>query len=134
MAEEVLVKESITQDMISSGEALARHLNPSDLRINAMLWLYLAESNRWQFIVATPEVKEKGPRNVYQRIRKLVSEIPEGDPTIDFADIAVVDSSDPLILLLRGAINTGGDLSKIRFSRNVLDGVLIDDAFIYKLT
>jgi hypothetical protein len=133
MAEEVLVKESITNDMITGGERLARRLNDSQLQIDAMLWFYSPESNSWRFIIATPEVKEYGPRSVYQKIRRIISEIPQEDRTVEFDDIVVVDSHDPLIQLLRTAIRTGPDLSRIRFSRNVISGVLVDDAVIYKM-
>jgi hypothetical protein len=134
MAEEVLVKESISREMISAGKRLAYHLVNTDIPIDALLWLYVPESNAWRFIVASPEVKINGPKSVYQKIRSRMEEMPPSDgEEVAWDDMVVVDSNDPLIKLLRQAITTGQAISGIRFSRNVVNGVLIEDAYIYKL-
>ena len=134
MAEEVLVKESISREMISAGERLARYLINTDIPIDALLWLYVPESNAWRFIVASPEVKINGPKSVYQKIRSTIEQMPPSDEAgVAWDDIVVVDSNDPLIKLLRQAITTGQAISGIRFSRNVVSGVLIEDAYIYRL-
>jgi hypothetical protein len=134
MAEEVLVKESISREMISAGERLARYLVDTDIPIDALLWLYVPESNAWRFVVASPEVKTNGPKSVYQKIRSRIEQMPPSlEERVVWDDIVVVDSNDPLIRLLRQAISTGQAISGIRFSRNVVNGVLIEDAYIYRL-
>lgn len=134
MAEEVLVKESISREMISAGERLSRHLIDSGLTVDGLLWLYDPESNTWRFIVASPEVKSLGPKSVYQKLRPIVEELSQqSEEIVAWDDIFVVDSNDPLIQLLRQAITTGLAISGIRFSRNIVNGVLIDDAYIYRL-
>ena len=133
MAEEVLVKEAISSEMISAGAELADSLNKSQRPFDALLWLYLPEMNAWRFVVGSPEVKTSGPRGIYQAIRTVVTNIPGGKPIVPVDDIVVVDSNDRLISLLRRAIKTGQGLTGIRFTRNVINGVLIDDAYIYKL-
>ncbi len=134
MAQELLVKESISRDMISAGERLARHLSDSDIPIDALLWLYTPESNEWRFLVASPEVKTNGPKKVYEKVRSKLEQMPGTDGQgVAWSDIGVVDSTDPIISLLRRAVTTGQAISGIRFSRNVVNGVLIEDAYIYKL-
>lgn len=134
MAQELLVKESISRDMISAGERLARYLAESDIPIEALLWLYIPESNAWRFLIASPQVKTNGPKSVYQEIRSRIEQMPatEGE-AVAWDDIVVVDSNDPMIKLLRQATTTGETISGIRFSGNVVNGVLIEDAYIYKL-
>ncbi|MGH9928933.1 MAG: hypothetical protein ACREA9_06860 [Pyrinomonadaceae bacterium] len=134
MAEEVLVKESISREMISAGQRLSQHLIDSGLPVDGLLWLYDPESNTWRFVVASPEVKSSGPKSVYQRLRPIVEEISQrGEEIVAWDDIFVVDSNDSLIQLLRQAITTGQAISGIRFSRNIVNGVLIEDAYIYRL-
>lgn len=134
MAEEVLVKESISREMISAGDRLARHIVGSELPIDAVLWLYVPESNSWRFVVASPEVSASGPKSVYQRIRSIIEQIPQSDnQAVGWDDIFVVDSKDPLIQLLRQALHSSKEVSGLRMSRNVVNGVLIEDAYIYKL-
>lgn len=133
MAEEVLVKEGLSSEMISAGAEFARHLLNSQLITDGLLWLYSPENNAWSFVIASPEVRTRGPKKVYQDVRAVLSRIPKDEQRIPFDSIVVLDSNDPLILLLRTAITTGQGISGIRFSRNVINGVLIDDAYIYKL-
>ena|SRR2546425_2494335 len=134
MAQEVLVKESLSNEMISAGADWATYLNSSPLTVTALLWFYIPELNAWRFVVASPEVRTSGPKKVYQEIRSIMSKIPAGNQTVPLEEIVVVDSNDPLISLLRHAITTGPGIAGIRFSGNVINGVLIEDAYIYKLT
>ena len=134
MAEEILVKEALSTEMVSAGTKLANHLNRSHLVIDALLWLYVPELNLWRFVIASPEVRSKGPKKIYQQVRSIISKIPETQQSVPFSDIFVVDSKDPLIMLLRTIIETGQEISGLRFSKNVINGVLIEDSYIYKLT
>ena len=68
MAQEAMVTETLSQEMIDAGRELTRRLDHR-LRISAALWLYLAEPDRWRLIIASPNVKETGPRKVYQLIQ-----------------------------------------------------------------
>ena len=69
MAEEVLVKEQLTPDMIAAGHELTRRLRQDrDFGLICSLWLYSAESNRWKLTVATPVVDNSGPIHAYQLI------------------------------------------------------------------
>jgi hypothetical protein len=45
----------------------------------------------------------------------------------------MVSPKHPLLQLLKGAIQTGPGINGIRFSRNMINGTYIDDAFIYRL-
>jgi hypothetical protein len=48
--------------------------------------------------------------------------------------VSIAKKDDPLLKLLRIAIKTGPGISNIRFSRNTINGVIIEDAYIYRLT
>jgi hypothetical protein len=52
--------------------------------------------------------------------------------TLPLSSIGVLDANDDLVRLLKAAIRTGPGLSRIRFSRNVINGHFIDDALIYR--
>jgi len=60
--------------------------------------------------------------------------MPNAQARIPLKDIAVIDSNDPLIKLLRVAIKTGGGISGIRFTKNVINGTPIEDAYIYRIS
>lgn len=134
MATEVVVKESLSNEMISAGEELTRRLDQARLVVDASLWLYNAETNTWRFVISSPEVRVHGPKWVYKKIQSVVSQIQWEKSKIPLKDITVVDSQDPLISVLRLTVKTGDTVSGIRFTQNVIDGVFIEDAYIYRMT
>jgi hypothetical protein len=134
MVTEMVVKESLSSEMISAGAELTRRLDEARFIVSASLWLYMSDANTWRFIIASPEVRTQGLKKAYKQIQSVVSRIPKDQPKIELKDITLVDSKDPIISLLRVAIKTGDGISGIRFSQNMINGVLIEDAYIYCLT
>ncbi len=133
MVTEALVKESLSSEMISSGEALTRRLDEARFVVSASLWLYIPETNAWRLIIGTPEVRTLGPKKAYKQVQSVISRMPLDHARIPLKDITVIDSNDPLLSLLRLAIKTGDGISGIRFTRNVINGTPIEDAYIYRI-
>lgn len=133
MVKEMVVKESLSSEMISAGAELTRQLDAARLMIDASLWVYTTDSNVWRFIIASPEVRVHGPKWVYKKIQTIILRMPPEQPLIPLRDITVVDNQDPLIAMLRLGMKTGEVVSNIRFSQNVINGVLIEDAYIYRI-
>ena len=134
MGEEAMVKEMLTRQMIEAGTKLIHFLDRAHVVVTASLWLYKPESTIWRLIIASPEVEANGPKKVYQKIQTILSKMREKHPGVGLRDISVVESDDPIILLLRVAIKTGGGISGIRFSKNTINGHFIEDAYIYRMT
>lgn len=134
MVTEVVVKESLSSEMISAGAELARRLDDARFIVSAALWFYIPEAGAWRFIIGSPEVRTQGPKKAYKVIQSVISKMSDEQSIIPLKDVTVVDSNDSLISLLRGAIRTGDGISNIRFSHNVINGVLIEDAYIYRIT
>ena len=134
MAEEVVVREALTNEMIETGAELTRRLIAAQLSFNACLWLYLPESSKWRLMIGSPEVTRHGPRKVYRKVQSVLSEPPEDLPRISLMDISVVEDNDPLISLLRRVVKTGDSVSGIRFSQSAINGQFIEDSYIYRLT
>ncbi len=130
----MVVKESLSTEMISAGSELIRRLDEAGFDVSAAFWFYDQESNVWRFIIASPEVRAHGLKTTYKQVQSVVAAMPEQQPRIPLKDISVVDSNDALVSLMRVAIRTGDGISGIRFSRNIVNGVLIEDAYIYRLT
>lgn len=130
MAESALVKEHLTEQMISSGAELTAKLDAAGLPIAAAFWFFIPELNEWRLLFASPEVSTEGPRAVYEKIQRAVADL--GDAAVPLSAIGVLDVEADLIQLLKTAIRTGPGISRIRFSRNVINGHFIDDALIYR--
>jgi len=133
MDTQVVVKEGLSAEMIKAGKELVHQLDKIKFTVHAALWLYLPDVNTWRFIIANPEVNTHGPTRAYRKIQNALSRIPQGIPQIELREVTVVDTNDPLISLMRMGNSTGSEIAGIRFSHNVINGTLIEDAYIYRM-
>ncbi len=134
MVTETVLKESLSSEMIKSGETLTSLLDENKFSVTASFWFFLPDSNGWRFIIAGTEVAN-GTKSAYKQVQQILSKsIVENGSSIQLKDITLVSPTDPLILLLKTALKTGNGISGIRFTRNMINGVMIEDAFIYRLT
>lgn len=131
MAEETLVKEALTEEMIEAGKSVVQDLDRRQFLIDAALWFYLTEQNQWRLLLATPEVHVEGPRKTYRRLLQALRNATVHGLSLD--DVAVLDTRDPLIQLLRIALRTDRSIGGWRFSKNTVNGQFIEDAYIYRM-
>lgn len=134
MAEESLVKPDLTTEMIDAGRRLLEFLDRQKFRARACFWFYFPDSDRWRFVVASPEVRVRGPHAGYRKVQALARRVPGAADLFAPGDVTVVKDNDPLVVLLPKAISTGPGISGIRFTSNSVNGRFIDDAYIYRLT
>ncbi len=133
MAENVVVKENLDENMIKSGAELTRKLDDLNWIVSASMWFYFTEQNQWRLILGSSSVGKDGPKKAYKNIQLAISKLSEEKPKISLQDITVVDTSHPLLKLMGHTICTGNGISGIRFSKNVINGQLIEDAYIYRM-
>ena len=135
MANEVLVGDQLSQEMIDAGVSLIRALDSfkSKLTVAAAFWLLFPEAGAWRLVVAAREVSKDGPKAAYSRIRMATRLVPPDDFVVATKDIAVAELKAPLVQLLASAIHTGPGIAGVRFTRNTINGQYIPDAYIYRL-
>jgi hypothetical protein len=75
----------------------------------------------------------QGPREVYKQIQRTLGALSDKIKTLSLADVVVAKPDAPMVAVLKRAVRTGPGIGGIRFSQNVIDGVLIEDAYIYRL-
>ncbi len=134
MVEEILVRNTLTSEMIDAGKELIHQLDKKQLSVNSAFWLFDPESNNWKLIIASPEVKKQGPKKVYLEIQKILRKLPS-NKRIALKDISVYRNDDPLIASLGTAITTSSEgISDINLSSTTIATHYIDDALIYRST
>ncbi|MGH9945674.1 MAG: hypothetical protein ACRD6X_00565 [Pyrinomonadaceae bacterium] len=134
MVTETVVKEALSKDLIDAGNRLTRLLDENRFDATASFWFFIVDSGVWRLIIASPNVDSDGIKGAYKKIQEILSKPPHGDGSIHLKDITLLSPSDPLISLMKIGMRTGNGISGIRFSKNLINGVLIEDAYIYRLT
>jgi hypothetical protein len=127
-----VVKEQLTEEMIDAGAELVEKLDEIQLPISAAFWFFIPDSNEWRLLIASGELPTSGPRSVYERIDTARASM--RDPAASqLPNVGLLAPDHPLVQLLRTSLRTGTHISRIRFSKNVINGQFIDDALIYRI-
>lgn len=118
---------------VEAGKLITKALDDSAIPLNAALWFYDEDASEWRLILATSAVDAVGPQKTYGMIQKVMKKL--GDQIdLPLRKISAVSPTAPLIRLLRSAVKTGHGISGIRFTHNTINGVFVEDAYIYRLT
>jgi hypothetical protein len=128
-----MVKETLVERDISDGKRLIRILDEQGFKVSSAFWLYSSKREEWNLFLYSEYVDKYGTEKSYKFIKENLL---KADPPIMIAlsDINVVGEKDNLVKMLGILIRTGpDDLSEIRFTENVINGVLIEEAIIYRL-
>jgi hypothetical protein len=129
-----MVAAALVDSKIDAGRQLVELLDRSEFRVDAALWLLREESGSWRLVLATPLFDVIGSRETYRRLQQVLrDESPEQAPAFGINEIQVLSPKDDLIRLFKTAVRTGSTLSGFRFTGNTINGVYIDDAYVYRL-
>lgn len=132
MAKDILVTEALSEQMVKAGAKLVERLDENKSDVKSAFWLFLPEERRWKLVIASTLVASEGPRNFYKRVVAANQQAETEESVISLNDIGVTGVEHQVVQLLRHAIGTGGSISGIRFSRNTINGIFIEDAYIYR--
>jgi hypothetical protein len=133
MVTETLVKEALGSEMIVAGADLIARLDKAGFSVFAAFWFYVPESETWRLIIASPEVRLDGPKKAYKKIQSVLARMPIEMRRIALNEITVIDSKDPFISSLKTGIQTDKGISGIRLIKTAINGLFIEDAYIYRM-
>ena len=128
-----MVAMTLTKEMIEAGAALLRKLDASGVRPDAAFWFYFSDVQQWKLVLAEMKLGESGPRQIYKKIQEGISTDQTEMQGLALDNITLTKPDAPIVVLLRLAIRTGPGISGVRFTNNVINGTVIEDAYIYRL-
>lgn len=127
-----MVEVNLTKEIIEDGAKLVEALDSQGLSPDAAFWLYSPESQMWKLAIAQVEVGRAGPRQIYQKVQETLSGSPQ-IKTIKLDDVSILRTDAPIVALLRLVLRTGHSINGIRLKNNVINGTLVEDAYIYRI-
>jgi len=129
MAPKLLVEPDI-----EFGKRLLEDLDRRDVRIDAALWVYDPDSEKYRLVISSEDVDTRGARPIYAEIQKVMEAYPE-DERRRFWDIAVTSPSTSVVAALSTAIHTSRtETRSIRITDRVVNRELIEDAYVYRMS
>lgn len=142
MAEELVVKEQLTSDLIVAGDELTKLLlRDHEFALVCSLWLYTAAANRWRLDFSSPLVDSYGPLHAYKIIQEKLAPFLQENEAVPLDSISVLSPDHIIVNSLRslGHFETldlpPGPTPRVRVPRRIslsrVGDVFIDDAFIY---
>jgi hypothetical protein len=128
-----MVETQLTPELIQEGAVLVKGLDKAGVSPDAALWFYFPDINAWKLLLAEVKVGPEGPRGVYRAVQKTLQTLRKQITHISLEDVVLAKPDAPIIRLLAHAIVTSPGINSIRFTHNVINGTLIEDALIYRL-
>lgn len=126
MAETIFVNSDI-----EAGRELVSLLDDAGFPVTAAAWIYFPDVEEWRLVIRSP----KAAKNLQEALLELARAMDaKGDlrKWLDLARVKLVAPSDRMLEAMGKVVRITG-LSTVRFNRNVVNGIYIDDALIYRL-
>jgi hypothetical protein len=112
---------------IAQGETLVRALDTARFPVSAALWMYHPDQEAWRLVLATPRAIEL--RDAYTAIGKIMDDAGIEEP--ELARIRLVPPTEVTVATLSKANRIEG-LKGVRLSQHMINGVYVDDAYVYR--
>ncbi len=115
--------ELVSSD-IEAGRQFLRQLDAAGVPTMGAYWLWYSEEERWRLVIVSPDAT-RGVRDLYGKAISI-------DPELDLTKVRFVPPADSAFRALENVIDLRGE-GEVRLSNNMLGGVYIEDALIYRL-
>jgi hypothetical protein len=116
---------------VEMGSELLKVLDEAAFPVTAAAWIYFPDVDEWRLVIRTP----KAEKDLQGALRELAAAMDaKGDlrTRLDLSRVKLVPPKDKILAAMSSMVRVDG-ISNIRFSRNVINGLVIDDALIYRL-
>jgi hypothetical protein len=134
VAENIVVKDQLTDAMVDGGADLTRKLDELGLKTSAAFWFFMPDLNEWRLLFASSEVSAKGSRDVYRRIGRAIDALGRGTSAVPLSAVGLLENDADLLKALRRVVAlTGPGLARLRISKSAVNGHFIDDVLVYRM-
>jgi hypothetical protein len=122
---------TLTESDLKFGKKITEQLKATKFSFKGTLWLYNENEDDWQLMVGSDLVDQKGPRDTYLELAKVISAV--GGSDFQRLRITVISPKTPLFAALRSVFANASDVEGARLQNTTVGGVLISDAYLYEI-
>jgi hypothetical protein len=126
-----MAETALVNDDVEAGLELVRLLDEKRFPVTAAAWIYFPDAEEWRLVIRTPQAA-KNLQQAYLDVARAMDAKGNLRTRLDLSRVKLVPPTDRMLEALGGVIKAPG-LGSIRFRRNVINGIYIDDALIYRL-
>ena len=127
-----MVGSVLTSSLIEDGERLLRQLEADGYHIATALWVFQPERENWRLKFEIVEYDSVELLDLYGAVIEALRKIEVAELRPDM--VSILDPGSEFVSTLRTVLNTGPGIHGVRFTESVVNGKLLDDAYVYRLT
>lgn len=123
-----------SEPKIEIGKKLLELLDQKKVKPVAFLWFYLQGANSWRLFISAEAYDSANTEDNY---RNFIEQFGDENTVrkIGMLNISIIPQNDGFLNLLKTAVQTDPDsIGGIRFTSSSINGVFIEDAYIYRLS
>jgi len=125
----------VEEPKIESGKTLLSLMDKQGLNPTVFIWIIVPGSDIWRLLISSKAYDRD--KNIKQNYKNFIAQFGE-EPSvkdISLSNISILPYDDAFLKLLRVMIKTPrNSVLDIRFKSNVINGIFVKDAYIYRLT
>ncbi len=124
---------TLDQSAIEEGRKLIDALDGSDLQVAAAFWYYMDGPETYRLVIATAYYDKYGPHKTYEKIEEVIR---NSQRSIDLRwdAVSVVSLDSELYKGLNQTAPVGNGMKGKRLTQSVVDGIYIEDAYLYRVS
>jgi len=125
----------VEEPKIESGKTLLDLMDKQKINPTVFLWILVPESDAWRLLISSK--KYDRIKNTRQNYNDFINQFGEEKTVKDIglSNITILHHDNDFLKLLRTMIKTSKQSKAgIRFKSNIINGIFIKDAYIYRLT
>ncbi|MEO8559422.1 MAG: hypothetical protein ABI439_10190 [Rhodospirillales bacterium] len=120
----------LSTHQIGDGRRFIQAVDEAGVVSSAALWFWSTQANAWHYVLASPSVEPD--KDMPVKIAAVLSLMPAGF-AVNRDNLKLYPPDAPLVRSLQSLMQTGPGVSAIRMTGNVINGVRIEDAYVYRL-
>ena len=119
--------------LIENGKKVIKVLDNTVVKPTSVFWFYFADLESWRLIISSPYYTEKNSQDCYKDFIDRTNKTKF--TRLKISDVTLVPENNDLVNLLKVAVKTEADaIDGITFTSNTINGVFIENAYIYRLS